>query len=197
TGIGLGIVATAPATSVPEAFSGTFDPHAYPCATPRHHFMVPANQVRIVVQVDAEVPANDLAVTLLYGPDPNPIFVQTEDTGIGEEVLTYQPSGGLAPGEYQVQVCLSSNPAVSTEPYDYVGTFTYDDTGPAGPPPPQFGPIPPATQASGAKIGFENFPAPGVLIPVKTTEAGQQPNSVEYMGRNAGEPSIGNNWVTD
>ena len=58
------------------------------------------------------------------------------------------------------------------------------------------GGIPPAPQDSGPKVGYENFAAPGVLVPVKTTEAGQQPNSVEYMGRNAGEPSVGSNWVT-
>src|SRR5207302_10032369 len=45
-------------------------------------------------------------------------------------------------------------------------------------------------------IGYENFTAPGVLVPVTTTEAGQQVNSVEWMGRNAGEPSIGSNWAT-
>src|SRR4029077_9540154 len=28
------------------------------------------------------------------------------------------------------------------------------------------------------------------------TEAGQQVNTVEYMGRNAGEPSVGSNWAT-
>ena len=57
-------------------------------------------------------------------------------------------------------------------------------------------PIPLAPQDTGPKIGYENFVAPGVLVPVKTTEAGQQPDSVEYMGRNAGEPSVGSNWVT-
>jgi hypothetical protein len=57
-------------------------------------------------------------------------------------------------------------------------------------------PIPVAPQDSGPKIGYENFTAPGVLVNVKTTEAGQQPNSVEYMGRNAGEPSVGSNWAT-
>src|SRR5688572_10533786 len=57
-------------------------------------------------------------------------------------------------------------------------------------------PIPLAPQDTGPKIGYENFTAPGVLVPVKTTEAGQQPDSVEYMGRNAGEPSVGSNWVT-
>ena len=57
-------------------------------------------------------------------------------------------------------------------------------------------PPPPAPQDTGPKIGYENFAAPGVLVPVTTTEAGQQVHSVEYMGRNAGEPSIGSNWAT-
>lgn len=58
-------------------------------------------------------------------------------------------------------------------------------------------PIPPAPKDTGAKIGYENFSAPGVLTQVKTTEAGQQVNSVEYLGRNAGEPSVGSNWATN
>src|SRR5947209_19465317 len=56
--------------------------------------------------------------------------------------------------------------------------------------------IPPAPQDVGAPIGYENFAAPGVLVPAKTSEGGQQPNSVEYMGRNAGEPSVGSDWAT-
>src|ERR1700732_380650 len=50
--------------------------------------------------------------------------------------------------------------------------------------------IPPAPQDPGPPIGYENFAAPGVLVPVTTTEAGQQVNSVEWMGRNGGEPSL-------
>src|SRR4051812_20780218 len=57
-------------------------------------------------------------------------------------------------------------------------------------------PIPIAPKDTGPKVGYENFTAPGVLTPVKTTEAGQQVNSVEYLGRNAGEPSVGSNWAT-
>ena len=57
-------------------------------------------------------------------------------------------------------------------------------------------PIPIAPKDTNPKIGYENFTAPGVLTPVKTTEAGQQVNSVEYLGRNAGEPSVGSNWAT-
>jgi hypothetical protein len=56
--------------------------------------------------------------------------------------------------------------------------------------------ITPAPQDPGPGIGYENFAAPGVLVPVTTTEAGQQAHSVEWMGRNAGEPSVGSNWAT-
>ena len=55
---------------------------------------------------------------------------------------------------------------------------------------------PPAPQDTGPKIGYENFTAPGVLVPAKTSEGGQQPNSVEWMGRNAGEPSVGADFAT-
>ena len=56
--------------------------------------------------------------------------------------------------------------------------------------------VTPAPQDPGPPVGYENFQAPGVLVPVTTTEAGQQVHSVEWMGRNAGEPSIGSNWAT-
>src|ERR1700682_64937 len=58
----------------------------------------------------------------------------------------------------------------------------------SGPLAPAATPIPIAPPDTGPKIGYENFTAPGDLTPVKTTEAGQQVNSVEYLGRNAGEP---------
>jgi len=58
-----------------------------------------------------------------------------------------------------------------TAPFDYNGTFTTDDTAPAGgAPPPKTLSVAPAPLDNGAKIGFENFAAPGVLIRVKTTE---------------------------
>jgi len=54
--------------------------------------------------------------------------------------------------------------------------------------------VPPAPPAAppdnGPKIGYENFEAPGVLTPVTTTTG----PTMEYMGRGAGEPSIGVNW---
>jgi len=44
---------------------------------------------------------------------------------------------------------------------------------------------------AGPQSSYENFAAPGVLVRTATTEAGQQVHSVEWMGRNGGEPSIG------
>ena len=51
-------------------------------------------------------------------------------------------------------------------------------------------PPPPAGVDNGPKVGYENFNPPGVLTPV-TTPTGP---TVEYMGRSAGEPSVGVNW---
>jgi hypothetical protein len=191
--VGILLAVTAFSTSVPQTFSGTYDATSvFPCATPRHHFMVPAGQVRIVVQVAATLQTNDLEMTLLFGSDPNPVPLHTEDTGVGTEVYNYQPPGGVPPGEYQVQICESSAPAApSMAPFTYNGTFTYDNTAPGGNPP-HFGALAPAPQDSGPKVGYENFEAPGVLTPVVVTSSGGL--TVEYLGRGAGEPSIGVNW---
>jgi hypothetical protein len=51
-----------------------------------------------------------------------------------------------------------------------------------------------APQDTGPKIGFENFEAPGTLVPASALSSGGV--TVEYLGRGAGEPSIGANWVT-
>ena len=156
---------------VPTQFSGTYTPAVFPCGTPRHHFIVPAGQTRLVVQVSAVVPTNDITVSLLFGPDPAPVLIQTEDTGTSSEALVYQGVGGVVPaGQYQVQVCQTPNTSGVPQmaPFDYNGIFTTDDTANpvgGGGPPPAFGPIPPAPQDTGAKIGFENFTAPGALIP--------------------------------
>src|SRR5258705_3020929 len=45
----------APTGPQTQVFSGTYDPHVYPCATPRHHFTVPAGQVRISVHVKVRI----------------------------------------------------------------------------------------------------------------------------------------------
>jgi hypothetical protein len=174
-------------------FSGTFDiSHAYPCSTSAGPFLVPPGQARIIVNVNATVPTNDLAVTLV-GPDGMPIH--TEDNGVGNEAFDYEASP-VAAGNYTLQVCASGNPlAPFQQPYSYTGTFTYNDTAVSSSCPANFTPtLPAAPKATGAKVGYENFEAPGVLTTITQTSSGLF--TVEYLGRSAVEPSIGANWKT-
>jgi hypothetical protein len=97
----------------------------------------------------------------------------------------YIDVGTNGTGDYTIHIVPDTTPVVTDH---YHGTATAVLL---VPPPP-----PPAPQDTGPKIGYENFPAPGVTTVVHTTEAGQQVNTVEYMGRNAGEPSVGSNWAT-
>jgi len=179
--------------AVPQNFSGTFDGNVYPCGSPLHQFVVPPGQARIVVQADATFPTNDITITLLYGDGANPAFVTNTDTGVGQEVINYAPSGGVPAGTYQVQICVSVNPAAPLQqPFTYTGVFTYDDTGATTGTPPNTGPLPAPPQDPGPKVGYEWFQPPGVLTPVLVTSSGGK--TVEYLGRNAIEPSIGANW---
>ncbi|MFL6599453.1 MAG: hypothetical protein ACJ8KF_16040 [Chthoniobacterales bacterium] len=202
TGIGLlcvipsiGTRAQLPAN--PATFSGQFDAiQAYPCSSVPSVFTVPPGQARIIVNVNATVPTNDLAVTLLQGIGATAQFIHTEDNGVGNEVFVYEPAGGVLPGNYSVQVCASSNPlAPFAQPYTYAGTFTYNDTAVSVSCPPNFTEtLPAAPVASGAKVGYENFEAPGVLTQITQTSSGAF--TVEYLGHSAIEPSIGVNWRT-
>src|SRR6266480_5739602 len=53
---------------------------------------------------------------------------------------------------------------------------------------------PSAPQDKGPKIGFQNFEVPGTLVQVTDSSQGPTLYTVEYMGHDAGEPSIGVNW---
>src|SRR5207302_3037683 len=78
--------------------------------------------------------------------------------------------------------------------YDTTPNVTDHYTGTASAVP--LNPVPPpaATLDTGPKIGYENFEAPGVLTQVTSTSSGGL--TVEYMGRGAGEPSVGSDWNT-
>src|SRR5262249_44833197 len=82
-------------------------------------------------------------------------------------------------GVYTIHVVPDTTPVVTDK---YLGTARAVPLTPAPPPP--------APQDTGLKIGYENFEVPGVLTPVNLTTG----PTVEYMGRSAGEPSIGVNW---
>jgi hypothetical protein len=84
-------------------------------------------------------------------------------------------------GVFTVHVVYDVTP-VATDVYTGTATAV-----PQTPPPP-----PPAPQDNGPKIGYENFEAPGILVPGSATSSGAI--TVEYQGRGAGEPSVGVNW---
>src|SRR5437762_1904218 len=54
--------------------------------------------------------------------------------------------------------------------------------------------LPAATVASGGRVAYEHFEAPGVLTTITQTSSGSF--TVEYLGHSAIEPSIGVNWRT-
>jgi len=56
--------------------------------------------------------------------------------------------------------------------------------------------LPAAPQDPGPKVGFQNFEAPPTLVSVTSSSQGPSAKTVEYLGHDAGEPSIGNNWKT-
>ena len=58
------------------------------------------------------------------------MLLTTEDTGTSSEALNYAPGGGVPAGEYQVQICQTPNTmgVPQMAPYNYAGTFTFDDT---------------------------------------------------------------------
>src|SRR6266478_5597298 len=55
-------------------------------------------------------------------------------------------------------------------------------------------PAAPAPLDKGPKVGFQNFEAPGTLVQVTDSSQGPAVHTVEYMGHDAGEPSVGDNW---
>jgi hypothetical protein len=78
--------------------------------------------------------------------------------------------------------------------YDLTPAATDSYTGSATAAPETPAPPAPAPQDTGAKIGYEIFEAPGILEPGTALSSGFITS--EYMGRGAGEPSIGVNWLS-
>jgi BNR repeat-like domain len=137
---------------------------------------------RIEVTTTAPSGADDYDLVIHQGDNNGPIV---DSSGAG---------AGITQDEVEIA---HINPAT-----DGVGTFTvhviYFSTVPGDQyqgaasvvpaTPPNLPPSAPTD--NGPKIGYENFEVPGVLTPVTVTTG----PTVEYMGRGAGEPSIGVNW---
>jgi Dockerin type I domain len=106
-------------------------------------------------------------------------------TGTPPEVVVLDPSDpNTGTGQFTVHVVYFS----AFAGFQYTGDVSVASiSNPTGTPPP-------APQAKGPKVGFENFEAPGTLVKVTTSSQGPTVETVEYMGHDAGEPSIGVNW---
>jgi hypothetical protein len=141
---------------------------------------------KVRVQLTWASSLNEYDIWIHQGGSTNGPLVTSAMSGPGLTSQTaYIDPATAGTGTFTIHVVYDTTPNVTDH---YTGTATAVPLTPAPPPP--------APQDTGPKVGYENFIAPGALVPVVTTEAGQQVNSVEYMGRNAGEPSVGSNWAT-
>jgi len=141
---------------------------------------------KVRVQLTWQSSGNEYDIWIHQGASTGGPLITSAMSGPGLTSQTaYIDPATAGTGTFTIHVVPDTTPVVTDH---YHGTATAVPLTPVPPPP--------APQDLGPKIGYENFIAPGVLVPVKTTEAGQQVNSVEYMGRNAGEPSVGSNFAT-
>src|SRR4029077_11411011 len=148
----------------------------------------PANWAgqRVQVQLKWQDGANEYDIYIHQGANTN-----TSGTGVNSGALVTSAANGpgltnqtafidvsqWGTGVFTVHVAGDLTP---------IGVDTYGGSAtavPQTPPPP-----PPAPQDTGPKIGYENFEAPGILVPGTATSSGAV--TVEYQGRGAGEPSI-------
>ena len=147
---------------------------------------------RVQVQLNWSNSANEYDIYIHQGANTNVsgmgansgALVTSAANGPG---LTNQTAfidvGQWGTGVFTVHIAYDLNPVVTDA---YTGSATAAPLTPAPPPP--------APQDTGPKIGYENFEAPGILVPGSATSSGAI--TVEYQGRGAGEPSIGVNWLS-
>src|SRR5438874_7991843 len=106
-------------------------------------------------------------------------------SGTPPEVVVLDPSDpNTGTGQFTVHVVYFS----AFAGFQYTGDVSVESiSNPTGTPPP-------APQATGSKVGFENFEAPGTVVQVASSSQGPTAHTVEYMGHDAGEPSVVVNW---
>jgi hypothetical protein len=132
---------------------------------------------RIEVRITPPASIDDYDL-VIHKTDNNGSIVDTSGNGAGITEVAHISPATDGVGVFTVHVIYFA----TTPPDQYHGTATVV---------PLIPPQPPAAPAdTGPKIGYENFEAPGVL----TTTVQSNGNTAEYMGRGAGEPSIGVNW---
>jgi hypothetical protein len=132
---------------------------------------------RIEVRITPPATQDDYDLVIHKGDNTGKI-VDSSGNGAGITEVAHINPAADGVGVFTVHVIYFA----TTVPDQYHGTATVV---------PLIPPAPPAAALdNGPKIGYENFQAPGILTPVTTTTG----PTVEFMGRGAGEPSIGVNW---
>lgn len=134
--------------------------------------------------------ANEYDIHIHKGSNAGPLLTSAfEGPALTNQVAYIDPSNlptsGVNPTTvFTVHVAYDTTPASAAD--EYHGSVIPVPIGATS--------ISAAPPDIGPKIGFENFEAPGVLVPASALSSGGV--TVEYQGRGAGEPSVGANWVT-
>src|SRR6266478_8262188 len=146
-------------------------------------------KARIVISCADPSGATDYDLYVHKGDNSGPIVPggQSANSGTPPEVVDLDPNDpNTGTGQFSVHVVYFS----ASAGFQYSGSASpiSSSTAPAL--------VPTAPQDTGPKIGFQNFEAPGILVPVTDSSQGPTLHTVEYMGHDSGEPSVGNNWNT-
>ena len=144
-------------------------------------------KARIVISSPDPTGVTDYDLYVHKGDNSGPVVGISANTGTPPEVVDLDPSNAtIGTGQFSVHVVYFS----ATAAFQYSGSASAISSSTTS------ALIPSAPQDTGPKIGFQNFSAPGTLVQVASSSQGPTAHTVEYMGHDAGEPSIGNDWKT-
>lgn len=140
---------------------------------------------KVQVALSWSVPADEYDIYIHQGDVNGPLVTSAiQGPGLTNQVAFIDPAAA-GTGTFTIHIAYDTTPSSAADHYS--GTISIVATSGGG------GVTAPAAPLDTTnKIGFENYEAPGQLTPVVVTSSGG--NTVEYMGRGAGEPSIGVNW---
>jgi hypothetical protein len=142
-------------------------------------------KARIVISCADPSGVSDYDVYVHKGDNTGPVVGISAHSGTPPEVVDLDPSDPtIGTGQFSVHVVYFS----ATAAFQYSGSASAISISAAS------ALAPSAPQDRGPKVGFQNFEAPGTLVQVTDSSQGPTVHTVEYMGHDAGEPSIGVNW---
>lgn len=119
------------AGGTPQTFTGSLTADGS-CAA-RHDFEVGEGNGSVSVLATAAMPVNDIVINLYFlGADGGAQLVASGDLLTSPELLSYSPTGGVAPGTYQVEICPFDPATAALPPANYFGAFTAGSGAAAG-----------------------------------------------------------------